>query len=89
MDSCMQFAFAGSTPITLIFGFNSFASVETPVASEYSTNGMEGGMITPRPPATAIRPALHFFSYPRSVRKGTHMEPTAAVVAGPEPEIAP
>ena len=33
MDSCMQFAFAGSTPITLIFGFNSFASVETPDAS--------------------------------------------------------
>ena len=32
-DACIQFAPCGSTPITLIFGFNSFASVETPVAS--------------------------------------------------------
>ena len=32
-DACIQFAPAGSTPITLIFGFNSFARVETPVAS--------------------------------------------------------
>ena len=30
-DSCMQLAPAGSTPMTLIFGFNSFARVETPV----------------------------------------------------------
>ena len=29
----MQFAPAGSTPITLIFGFKSFARVETPVQS--------------------------------------------------------
>ena len=33
------------------------APVETPVASEYRTNGIDGGIITPRPPATAIRPA--------------------------------
>ena len=32
-DACIQFAPAGSTPIALIFGFNNFASVETPVAS--------------------------------------------------------
>ena len=32
-DTCMQLAPAGSTPMTLIFGFSSFASVETPVAS--------------------------------------------------------
>ena len=30
-DSCIQLAPAGSTPMTLIFGFNSFARVETPV----------------------------------------------------------
>ena len=29
-DSCIQFAPAGSTPMTLIFGFNNLASVETP-----------------------------------------------------------
>ena len=33
--------------------------VDTPVAREYSTKGMEGGMTTPRPPATATTPALH------------------------------
>ena len=32
----MQFAPAGSTPITLIFGFKSFARVETPVQSASS-----------------------------------------------------
>ena len=32
-ETCRQFAPAGSTPITLMFGFSSFASVETPVAS--------------------------------------------------------
>ena len=32
-DYCMQFAPAGSTPITLILGFNSFTRVETPVES--------------------------------------------------------
>ena len=46
-DACIQLAPAGSTPMTLILGFKSFASVETPVASPpppigtkiYSTNG--------------------------------------------------
>ena len=46
-DACMQAAPAGSTPITLIFGFNNFARVDTPVASPpppmgtriYSTSG--------------------------------------------------
>ena len=32
-EACIQFAPAGSTPMTLIFGFRSFASVDTPVAS--------------------------------------------------------
>ena len=32
-DACIQFAPAGSTPITLIFGFNNFARVETPCKS--------------------------------------------------------
>ena len=32
-EAFMQAAFSGSTPITLILGFNIFASVLTPVAS--------------------------------------------------------
>ena len=63
--------------------------VETPVASEYKTNGIDGGIITPKPPATAIKPADHVLSYPKLTMKGTHIAPTAAVVAGPDPEIAP
>ena len=46
-EACIQFAPAGSTPITLIFGLSSFASVDTPVDSPpppigtrmYSTSG--------------------------------------------------
>ncbi len=46
-DACIQFAPAGSTPMTLILGFSSLASVDTPVASPpppigtrmYSTSG--------------------------------------------------
>ena len=33
IDDFIQLAFFGSTPITLILGFNNFASVLTPVAS--------------------------------------------------------
>ena len=32
-DFCMQLALAGSTPMTLILGFKSLASVDTPAAS--------------------------------------------------------
>ena len=63
-DSCIQLAPAGSTPITLIFGFKSFASVDTPVASPpppigtrmYSTRGSSLNIsiaIVPCPVATA------------------------------------
>ena len=46
-EACIQFAPAGSTPITLIFGFNNFARADTPVANPpppigtkmYSTSG--------------------------------------------------
>ena len=63
-DACIQFAPAGSTPMTLIFGFNSLASVDTPVASPpppigtrmYSTSGSSlkiSMAIVPCPVATA------------------------------------
>ena len=65
------------------------APTGAPLLLQYMTNGMLGGMITPRPPATATRAAQNVRSYPKLVKSGIVMEPTAAVVAGPEPEIAP
>ena len=62
---------------------------ETPEFIEYRINGIEGGMITPRPPEIATNAALNVRSYPREVRIGMVIAPTAAVVAGAEPEIAP
>ena len=62
---------------------------EAPEADPYMMNGILGGMITPSPPATATRAVVNFLSYPISIRIGMVMLPTAATVAGPEPEIAP
>lgn len=52
-------------------------------------NGILGGMITPSPPATATIAVEKSFLYPSSIRSGMVMLPTAATVAGAEPEIAP
>ena len=63
-DTCIQLAPAGSTPMTLIFGLRSLASVDTPVASPpppigtrmYSTSGSSLKIsiaIVPCPVATA------------------------------------
>ena len=51
--------------------------------------GMLGGMMTPRPPATATIAVENTLSYPISIRSGIVILPTAATVAGAEPEIAP
>ena len=51
--------------------------------------GILGGMITPRPPATATMAVEKTFSYPMSIRSGIVILPTAATVAGADPEIAP
>ncbi len=55
----------------------------------YMMKGMEGGIMTPSPPAVATMAAKNTLSYPSSTRMGMHMAPTAAAVAGPEPEMAP
>ena len=62
---------------------------EAPEAIPYMIKGMLGGMITPSPPATATIAVEKVRSYPREVRIGIVMLPTAATVAGAEPEIAP
>ena len=50
---------------------------------------MLGGIITPRPPYTAIMAVTKSLSYPSLVNSGMHIVPMAATVAGPEPQIAP
>ena len=60
-----------------------------PDAIAYIMNGMLGGIITPIPPATATIAVLNLRSYPRAVSTGMVMLPTAATVAGPDPDIAP
>ena len=62
---------------------------DAPDAEPYMINGILGGMMTPSPPATATSAVVNFFSYPISIRIGMVMLPTAATVAGPDPEIAP
>ena len=62
---------------------------DSPVAIAYMINGILGGMITPSPPATATIAVEKSFLYPSSIRSGMVMLPTAATVAGAEPEIAP
>ena len=62
---------------------------EAPEAIPYMINGILGGMITPRPPATATIAVENVMSYPSVVRIGIVILPTAATVAGAEPEIAP
>ena len=62
---------------------------EAPEAMPYMINGMLGGLMTPRPPATATMEEQKTRSYPSEVRMGMVIDPTAATVAGPDPEIAP
>ena len=62
---------------------------DSPVAIAYMINGILGGIITPSPPATATIAVAKSFLYPSSIRRGIVMLPTAATVAGADPEIAP
>ena len=52
------------------------------------TIGMLGGITTPMLPAVAISASVKLLLYPFSSMVGTTMEPTAATVAGPEPDTA-
>ena len=80
--------FVGAGPLIGFFRLNS-AEVEVLDMELYTIKGMLGGMMTPSPPATATMAEANTRSYPIPVRKGMAIAPTAAVVAGPEPEIAP
>ena len=46
-------------------------------------------MMTPKPPATVTMEVLNTPSYPREIKNGIVMAPTADTVAGELPEIAP
>ncbi len=65
------------------------APTDSPEERPYKMKGMLGGMMTPNPPDVATRAVTNILSYPKATSIGMHMAPTAAVVAGAEPEIAP
>ena len=62
--------------------------MEVLVDTPYTTMGILGGIITPILPAQAINASVNFLLYPFSSIEGTTIEPTAATVAGPEPDTA-
>ena len=62
--------------------------METPVSTPYRMSRMLGGIMTPRVPPVATMAPAKPRGYLRSSRDGTIPPPTAAVVAGPEPELA-
>ncbi|MPM70144.1 hypothetical protein SDC9_117097 [bioreactor metagenome] len=63
---------------------------ETPVMDAYTTNAMEGGMTMAIEEAVAIMAEEKGAEKPpRLIMAGIRMIPSAATVAGPEPEIAP
>lgn len=62
---------------------------DSPDAIPYIINGMLGGIITPNPPEIATKAVLKILSYPNETKTGIVMLPTAATVAGPDPDIAP
>jgi hypothetical protein len=66
---------------------NSLAT-DSPAMTAYSTIGTLGGITTPIVPAEAMSAAEKSTSYFFSLRSGSRAEPTAAVVAAPDPEMA-
>ena len=57
-------------------GYKLMADTEVFATLEYTMKGIDGGMMTPSPPATATRAAENVRSYPTLVRNGMHMDPT-------------
>ena len=63
---------------------------DTPVMEAYTTNAIEGGMTIAMEDAVAIMAEENGAEKPpRLIMAGIRMMPSAATVAGPEPEIAP
>ena len=63
--------------------------IEVSVAVPYRMKGIDGGIIMASPEALATREPTNLGLYPSSKSIGIVMDPTAAQVATPEPEIAP
>ena len=63
-------------------------TTDEPVETLYSTIGMDGGIITPIVPAVATNAKAKERLYPSSIIVGITIAPTAATVAGPEPDTA-
>ena len=62
--------------------------MDTPVTNPYITKGMLGGITVPIEPLVASRAEGNSFPYPSLAMAGIRKLPSAATVAGPEPEIA-
>src|SRR5699024_9231527 len=64
------------------------APTDTLPTAPYTTNGMEGGMMTPMEPAAAVTPEENPLAYLLAIIAGIMKLPMAATVAGPDPAIA-
>ena len=62
--------------------------IEVSVTNPYRINGMLGGIRIPTAPAVVSAPMAYSLVYPARTRAGYMIPPTAATVAGLEPEIA-
>lgn len=62
--------------------------IDTPVIMPYTTKEILGGIIVPREPEIADSAPEKDLSYPSAIIAGIRIEPTAATVAVPEPDIA-
>ena len=64
------------------------APTDVPVATEYMTTTIEGGIRMPSAPEVVMMPAPNLFGKPALTMTGNSIVPIAATVAGEEPEIA-
>ena len=66
------------------------SAIDTPVIEAYTTNAILGGMTMAMELDVAIRAVENgALKPPRSTIAGIRTAPSAATVAGPDPEIAP
>ena len=62
--------------------------IDASAIEPYTTNVIDGGMTTPIAPPAAISAQENAAGYPAFTNAGIIINPNAATVAGPEPEIA-
>ena len=63
-------------------------AIDAPEPAPYTMKVTDGGMITPIAPPAAINADANDTGYPSFTIAGIKMTPSAATVAGPDPEIA-